>query len=571
MNFSLKQRIIIPQLIIIFFLLIVSLFSYRNLNLLGSIVNNLAASSSATLSSATDLANNISNVQFAVSNFFNEAGSDNFQKAIQSLKTIKTMAQIQNNPNIVKTVNGLEKKTRAAKIRFASLTRQNQEFINTQRKVQELSAQDEQKAGAILDIMTMAGSDMRSPKAANQKTIEADFAKFVNPLPKGKLKFALEDYWDAWAGYTAVYLKLRQDTNKVLNHTLNTLYNFQAHEVKKAKSGMAQTRAKAILKIRHSNLLLIITSVTALLLGFIISFLLGHGLFITVKKIAGGLSDSYLEVDNAAGSLTAASQEIAEAASSQAASLEEITGSLEEVTSMARRSADNAQQAESLMKNTQSAIGEGSESMQNLITAMNSISSSNEETQNIIKEIEQIAFQTNLLALNAAVEAARAGEAGAGFAVVADEVRNLAGRSSKAAGGTNDIISSSTTKIGKGSTMVEHTAQAYEEIAENSGQIAHMVAEIAVTAGEQASGIEKIKEAIIHLDETGQRNAASSEELAAAAETMQGQANILRNFVHDLINLIGQTDQTPESNSTPETIEQSALSAPSADNTKLIN
>ncbi|VAW41386.1 hypothetical protein MNBD_DELTA03-1028 [hydrothermal vent metagenome] len=565
MNFSLKQRIIIPQLIIIFFLLAVSLFSYRNLNLLGRVVDNLAASSSTTLSSATNLANNISNVQFTVSNFFNEAGSDNFQKAIQSLKTIKTMAQVKNNPNITKTINGLEKITKAAKIRFASLTKQNQEFIDSQRKVQKLSAQDEQSAGAILDMMTMAGSDMRSPKAANQKTIDADFTKLVNPLPKGKLKFALEDYWDAWSGYTAVYLKLRQDTNKVLNHTLNTLYKFQAQDIKKAKSGMVQTRNRAILKIKHSNLLLIIISVTALLLGLIISFLLGDSLFRTVKKIAGGLSASYLEVDNAAGSLTAASQEIADAASSQAASLEEINGSLEEVTSMARRSADNAQQAESLMNNTQSAIGEGSESMQNLITAMSSISSSNEETQKIIKEIEQIAFQTNLLALNAAVEAARAGEAGAGFAVVADEVRNLAGRSSKAAGGTNDIINNSTTKISNGNAMVEHTAQAYEEIAENSGQIAHMVAEIAVAAGEQANGIEKIKEAITQLDEAGQRNAASSEELAAAAETMQGQANILRNFVHELINLIGQTAQTAEKKYISETIEQPA------NNVKLIN
>ncbi len=170
MNFSLKQRIIIPQLIIIFFLITVSLFSYRNLNLLGRVVDNLAASSSTTLSSATDLANNISNVRFTVSNFFNESGSDNFKKAIQSLKTIKTIAQVHNNPKITKTINGLEKLTEAAQIRFESLAKQNKEFIDTQRKVQKLSTQAGKNASSIIDIITMAGSDMRSPKAANQKT-----------------------------------------------------------------------------------------------------------------------------------------------------------------------------------------------------------------------------------------------------------------------------------------------------------------------------------------------------------------------------------------------------------------
>ena len=99
---------------------------------------------------------------------------------------------------------------------------------------------------------------------------------------------------------------------------------------------------------------------------------------------------------------------------------------------MTQQNASNANEADSLMRETNEVVSRADASMVNLTSSMEEISTASEETQKIIKAIDEIAFQTNLLALNAAVEAARAGEAGAGFAVVADEVRNLALRAAEA-------------------------------------------------------------------------------------------------------------------------------------------
>ena len=59
--------------------------------------------------------------------------------------------------------------------------------------------------------------------------------------------------------------------------------------------------------------------------------------------------------------------------------------------------------------------------MADLKTHIQEIRTPSAEVEEIVKDIDEIAFQEKILALNAAVEVARAGEAGVGFPVVADE------------------------------------------------------------------------------------------------------------------------------------------------------
>jgi len=278
-----------------------------------------------------------------------------------------------------------------------------------------------------------------------------------------------------------------------------------------------------------------ITVAVALLMAFLTS----RGITMILTGIARQMSDGSSQVAAAAAEVSSASQSLAEGASEQASSLEETSASLEEVAAMTKQDAENAGQADRVMKNAAEVVSSADASMQRLIASMQEISEASAETQKIVKTIDEIAFQTNLLALNAAVEAARAGDAGAGFAVVADEVRNLAMRAAEAAKDTAALIDDTVKKVREGSQLVSRTNDAFGEVAESTGKATGLVGEIAVASNEQANGIGQLNTSMGEMDSVVQRTAANAEESAAAAEQLSAMASQMEEYVGELLALAG--------------------------------
>ncbi len=251
----------------------------------------------------------------------------------------------------------------------------------------------------------------------------------------------------------------------------------------------------------------------------------------SLLRVVSQVRESADMVSHASGEIASGNMDLSARTEAQASNLQQTVATISQLSTGVQHSADHAVQAQDLASRASDVAERGGAVVSDVVQTMNDINTSSRKISEIIGVIDGIAFQTNILALNAAVEAARAGEQGRGFAVVASEVRALAQRSANAAREIKSLINASVECVDRGSNLVGEAGSTIAEAVQAVKQVRDVISEISVAAREQAEGISQVSQSIGAMDTTMQQNAALVEQAAAAASSLQQQAQALQGSV----------------------------------------
>ena len=257
-----------------------------------------------------------------------------------------------------------------------------------------------------------------------------------------------------------------------------------------------------------------------------------------IESFSQQISDSMTEimevsdmVSNGANQIAGAGQNLADTVTSQANIVDDLSVTVNRITDQISNSSTDATTISKEVEVVAENIVEGNKRMQDVVNAMDAISSSSQEISKIIDTINEIAEETNLLSLNASIEAARAGEAGKGFAVVAGEVSKLAGQTVEAAQDTAELINASLRNVEIGISIANDTATKLNDMVDQVQGIAGKVKSIAEASNTQAESVKEMSNDIGEISSVGQNNAATSEESLALSYEMNEHANSLKGLV----------------------------------------
>jgi len=247
---------------------------------------------------------------------------------------------------------------------------------------------------------------------------------------------------------------------------------------------------------------------------------------------------------------------MAAGASKQAQEVLAATTSVQRMSDEIGRVSGNAETAAVAAQRTQASAQQGADSVQNVISGMDSLRSlvqagakkikslgdRSMEINSIVGTITKISEQTNMLALNAAIEAARAGEQGRGFSVVADEVRKLAERTASATQEIDKLVRNIQSETTESVAAIERQTHVVEEegravaaagdaltrIEETSNQSSDLVADIANIARTQVQGAQQVVGTMQRISSIAQETEGTAQGSLAIAQELGELSHELR-------------------------------------------
>lgn len=222
--------------------------------------------------------------------------------------------------------------------------------------------------------------------------------------------------------------------------------------------------------------------------------------FQRLHGLASGVQTAALQVGASSAEISAASRQMLSGIKDQSLKIESSTAAVTELSASIQQVAENAAQANHDAEKSNVAVGSAVQRMEQIRMAvddaadkMRELDDSSKRVGNIVEVIRQISEQTSLLALNAAIQAAQAGEHGRGFAVVADEVSSLARRAGQSAKDIEGLIqtikeqtAAAVVSMEKGTAEVDSGTQLVSATLADLGHLISVVRDTAQAVQEQA-------------------------------------------------------------------------------------